>query len=347
MRFKDLVDKHVLSTDLHVQFSVDGTTLVFGTPTLTTDDNAAAEAEAHIARTDIHLGGTVSGTTLSLGADASTDFIEHAADDTIHHKVVVEDGVLSFASQTMNGGLVDLEKYVPQFIREMGEMHEIYRSQGMEVAREWLKIDDIERQMFPDNSTWALSLWEANYGLKASANASEASRRKAIIARLTIPPTTTLALVQKTAEEMIGGTIWVEEEPEKSHINIWLMDRENFEATWADVANKTWQDLTPYTWQKVITDLNEKVIDRAAFVEWLETYKPAHIGYTLDYFTMRWKDLLDYTWADLMDYTWLGVLMGLKQFVTTWQLVQDTVGTWGDLENGYTWYTTQHIKENS
>lgn len=347
-KFKESIDQHVTSTALHIQSSVDGKTLVFSEPTLTTDDNASIEAESHIARKEIHLTGTVSGKTLVLFAEPSTDFISHAADDTIHHKIVVKDGVISFAAQAMSGDLVDLEKYVPQFVREMGEMHQIYKSQGMEIAREWLKLEDVDRQMFPDDATWSISLWETNYGVKSYSGSSLASRRKAVIARLTVPPTTTLALVQKTAEEIIGGTIWVEEEPEKSHINIWLMDRTSFNTTWSDVNDQgSWSSIQDYTWMKVITDLTEDTYERNQFLDWLDTYKPAHLGYTLDYFTMRWKDVLEYTWRDLTDYTWLGVLMGLKQFATTWRLAMETAGTWSGLDNSYTWYTTNKIKENS
>lgn len=345
-RFDEQIKRHLTSTALHTKSYVEGTTLVLAEPVLSTTDNTSADIQTHLADTGDHLLAEAKGVTLIVSPEPGTDFIEHASDDTIHRKVSYSDGVLLFANQAINGDLVDLEKYVPQFIREMDEMHQIYKSQGREVAREWLKLEDTEIQMFPDWADWSIELWETNYGITPSREATLASRRKAVIARLTIPPTTTLALVQKTAEELIGGTIWVEEEPEKSHINIWLMDRENFEATWSDVSTKTWKDLTSLSWMKVITDLNEKAIDRNAFLDWLDTYKPAHLGYTLDYFVMRWKDCLDYTWRDLTNYTWLGVLMGLKQLVTTWRMAQ-TVGTWGDLDSSYTWYTTKKIKENS
>lgn len=316
-RFKDKLDSHVLSTALHKTKIVDDTTLSIGSPTdVRLSDDLDEEADAHLEREDMHVTASMQGTSLVLSASLTDDIVSHLSDTTAHMSVAVSDGVLTFSAPNMSGNeLVDLEKYVPAFIADMDEMHQVLVSQGREVAREWLDVESLEKQMFVDNADWSLDLWETNYGIATDEDLDNASRRNAIIARLTIPATTTKDLVKETAETLTGNTVWVEEEV--GHVNIWLMDR----------------------------DIPKKNLDQ--FIEWFETYKPAHLGYTLDYFTMRWKDCLPYVWNDLMKYTWRGVLLGFKDAVTTWQNVEDTVGTWASLNDNHTWYTANKIKEST
>lgn len=315
-RFREKIDEHVLSTTLHRQIRVDDTTLSVLTPTLTANEDLQDEISDHLAASDLHMTAYVQGTTLYISPTMSSDIIEHLGDAEAHYSLSVSNTSLVFTAPRLSSkGLIDLEKYVPKFIADMDEMHQIYTSQGREIAREWLDVEDTEKQIFADNADWSLDMWEANYGLVTKSDLTEAERQKSVIARLTIPATTTNDLVRETAETLTGNTVWVEENG--SHVNIWLMDN----------------------------DISKKNIDQ--FIEWFETFKPAHIGYTLDYFIMRWKDCLPYNWKTLNGYTWRGVLLGLKDIITTWQNVEDAVGTWRVLNDNHTWYTAKNLKEKT
>lgn len=242
---------------------------------------------------------------------------------------------------------IDLKKYHAPFIQDMGDMAQIFDSQGNEIELEWLKMDDMSSQMFPDESTWSLKLWEKNYGLTPFATDTEDDRRAAVIAKLVPPETVTLALVQQMADELAGEGIWIEEEPELSHVNIWIMDPDYYSAVWQDVAAYDWRTATQWTWEQMMLSLSEKGRRYLKFIEWWKEYKPAHLGYTTKYFQMRWKDCLPYTWRDLSKYSWLGLLMNMKQVVAKWQDVQDNVENWQTLNDGYTWRTTKQITKET
>lgn len=210
--------------------------------------------------------------------------------------------------------LVDLEKYVPNFIKEMRELHQVYVSQGYEIGREQLTLEDLFNQIFVDTATWGLDLWEKNYGLKTNHSLSYETRRGLIKNRLNVLETTTAKRIQTVAQELTGTTIWVEELPEKSHINIFIMTR----------------DAIP-------NNLN-------VLRDWIELVKPAHLGYTIAVYATRWKDLLSYTWGELKKYTWNGVAIGSKEPVVTWGRIMSLNMTFRILGR-QTWTTVKDIEE--
>lgn len=242
---------------------------------------------------------------------------------------------------------VDLEKYVPQFIREMGDFEQIFKTQKTEIELEWTKAENTGKQIFPDDADWSITLWEKCYAAEPSATDTLEDRRQNVIMKLVPPKTVTLAYAQQMADRLAGEGIWIEEEPELSHVNLWVMDPEIYSAKWSDVAKFDWRTCTQWTWQEMQLNLSERGRQYLKFLEWWKEYKPAHLGYTTQYFKMRWKDCLPYTWRDLSKYTWLGLLLNLKQMVAKWKDVEEIAGTWKVLSDGYTWRTTKQIKENS
>lgn len=210
--------------------------------------------------------------------------------------------------------LVDLTKYVPIFIQQMREFQQTYTSQGYEIGREQLALEDLDEQGYVGTATWGLVLWENVLGIKTNANLSDELRRKNILQQLRTTETTTASLLENVGKDLTGIRVWVEEEPEKSHINVFLMTR----------------DAIPN---------NLEIFRRL-----IEALKPAHLTYTLTFYVTRWKDLLPYTWRNLKRYTWNGIAVGKKDPVVTWGGIKNLSISYRDLRK-QTWTTIKDMEE--
>ena len=210
--------------------------------------------------------------------------------------------------------LVDLEKYVPDFVTDLGEMHQIYTTQGYEIGREQLLAEDMMEQAFPNTSTWELTRWEKLLGITPNENLSDELRRKVIKRNMLAVETTTAKLLENVGADLTGIRIWVEEVPEKYHINVFMMSR----------------DQIP----------NNLGIYRTL----IEKLKPAHLTYTLTFFATRWKDIKSLTWREARGYTWNGLAIGKKDPIATWGGVRKLSMTFRDLKN-QTWTSTKNLEE--
>jgi|GEM_PF-186483 len=181
--------------------------------------------------------------------------------------------------ETDVSGFVDLEKYVPPFIRNMDEFHAWYESQGYEVGREWLLIRMIKRQLFPAtiDTEWGCTLWEAMLGIKADDTATISDRVKAIIARRNLTRTCTLDVIKRTVESATGVECTVVEFPEE------------------------YRFVVKYTGQYGVIR-NTRTVEKI-----IEEIKPAHLAFEIEFRYVTWDEVRAYKWNEVKESTWGGL----------------------------------------
>jgi Uncharacterized protein conserved in bacteria (DUF2313). len=176
-------------------------------------------------------------------------------------------GVIQYAETVPNSEdikkyFIDLSKYVPPFIYNMGIMKTIYNSQGAELGSLYYYIHDLLKQCFIDTATWGLSNWEEEFGIITNLSLSYEQRREILKAKKRGQGTTTKAMLKNAAQAFSGG-----------EVNI-LEDNANYSFTVQFIGIKG----IPHNIQ--------------AFINMLEDIKPAHLGYTFKYTYSNW-DYLD------------------------------------------------------
>jgi len=106
--------------------------------------------------------------------------------------------------------LVDLNQYVPTYVytkyaQEFQEVQTQYDAQSLQVGLLNYQIEDSIKQAFIDTSTWGLDLWEEEYGLDTNKLLSYEERREIIKAKKRGTGTTTIEMIETTAEAFSGG----------------------------------------------------------------------------------------------------------------------------------------------
>ncbi len=169
---------------------------------------------------------------------------------------------------------IDLMKYLPWYERKSEVFMGILGSIGKEFCILNYYIEDLEKQFFIDTATWGLSIYEKELGLKTNMSLTYEERREIIKAKLRGRGTTTKAMIKNTAEAFSGGEVDVIEYPSE------------------------------YCF--IVKFIGVKGIPRnmAAFIDMLETIKPAHLAYTFKYTYTVWGYLKDLTWGQAKGMTW-------------------------------------------
>lgn len=134
--------------------------------------------------------------------------------------------------------------------------------------------EDLVRQLFVDTATWGLSLWEAAYGILANVSASYEERREIVKAALRGSGTCTVQMIKNTAMSYTNAEIELTE----------------------DAAN----------YRFVIKFVGKKGIppNMDAFCRTIDSIKPAHLAYTLEYTYTTWGEVRSKTWGELKSKTW-------------------------------------------
>lgn len=176
-------------------------------------------------------------------------------------------------------GYVDLEKYVPPFIRNMDEFHEWYQTQGHEVGREWKLIRMIKRQLFPVtiDTEWGCVLWETMLGIKPADTDTIQNRVGAIIAKRGAARTCTVNVIKQTVESITGVECKVIEYPEQYRFTI------RYTGAYGVVRN---------------TRAVERLINEI---------KPAHLAFNIEFRYVIWDEVKEHTWDEVAEATWGGL----------------------------------------
>jgi len=171
--------------------------------------------------------------------------------------------------------IVDLNQYVPPYIytkfaEDFQEIQTQYDAQSLQVGLLNYQIEDSIKQAFIDTATWGLDLWEEEYGLDTNKLLSYEERREIIKAKKRGRGTTTIEMIETTAEAFSGGEV----------------------------------NVIPHNDQYSFT---VKGIPRnmQAFKDMLETIKPAHLAYDFAFTYNTYGDIRDssFNYETLQNYT--------------------------------------------
>jgi len=211
---------------------------------------------------------------------------------------------------------VDLEKYVPPFILEMPEFEAWLRSQGYEVGREWAYKAMLVRQIYADTVDTAegCRLWENMLGITASEDTTIKQRRDEILAKLRSGKTCTPELLKNIVETLTGVECQIVE------------------------VNNEYRFIVRFVGQYGVVK-RAKVVARV-----IEEIKPAHLGYTIEYRYVLWRELLPYTWDQIHVYTWDGLrIMGIITRVT-WHGLFAAAYSWRGVRNE-SWKSIKRLED--
>ncbi|MDO4268696.1 MAG: DUF2313 domain-containing protein [Eubacteriales bacterium] len=227
-----------------------------------------------------------------------------------------EYGASTYAGGTDQSGdqehFRDLSRYVPQFVADLAEMAEIYRTDGYEIGGARYSANDLLDQCFVQTATWGLVLWEQELGIVTNYQLSYEQRRDVILAKLRGQETTTVAVVRRTAESFAGCAAEVIEDT----------------ANYCFIIKFVGMYGIPPNMQQLAAALEE--------------IKPAHLGFSFQYRYVIWDELLPYTWDDLTKFTWDGLRVNRIDKFVRWQNLTDR--SWSNL-GIHGWDKVKSIKE--
>ena len=156
---------------------------------------------------------------------------------------------------------IDLSRYVPDFISNIEEVKAIYTVEGGELGLLAYQLEDIRRQFRIDTATWGLALWEEKYGIETNLSLSYEERREIVKAKKRGRGTTTIQMIKNTAEAFSGGEVDVIEHNEDYYFIVKFIG---------------------------IRGIPKNM---PAFIDMIETIKPAHLGYKFEYTYLTWGAL--------------------------------------------------------
>lgn len=188
-------------------------------------------------------------------------------------------GVYQYGEESIPGSDIelhapDLMSLLPWYYKSNTTMEELQDSSAKELGRLYYNLEDLINQLFVDTATWGLSIYEKELGLQTNMGLSYEERREIIKAKLRGRGTTTKEMIKDTAEAFSGGEVDVIEYPEE--------------------------------YKFVVKFIGVKGIPRnmQAFIDMLETIKPAHLAYEFKYTYTVWNHLTDLTWGQANAMTW-------------------------------------------
>ncbi|MBO6304702.1 MAG: DUF2313 domain-containing protein [Selenomonadaceae bacterium] len=148
--------------------------------------------------------------------------------------------------------LVELQKYLPEFLRQDPEMKAILEVESKEHRVQVEVLKDIQAQMFIESATWGLSLFEKNLGLQPNASDNYEQRRNRILIYLQQHKTVNKQFIEELFSRYVSGDSKIKVVEDNPNNTFWVID----------------------TGGRIIypEDLREAI----------ETYKPAHLRYGLE-----------------------------------------------------------------
>ena len=185
--------------------------------------------------------------------------------------------------------LVELAKYLPEFLRQDPEMKAILEVESAEHRVQVEILKDIQKQFFVDTATWGLALFEKELGLKPNASDNYEQRRNRIFLYLQQRKTVNKEFIEELFYRYVseGSQIVVmEDNPDNT---FWVIDTGG-------------RILYP-------DDLHEAI----------ETYKPAHLRFGLEIrrdLTMTEEDMIRLAVVSLFEgYRSIGVAVPEREIL--------------------------------
>lgn len=172
---------------------------------------------------------------------------------------------------------IDLKKYVPDYLKEIKEFSALYDVSSYELNKILDEFNDIFLQTRISTATWGLDFWEEIFGLTINHNLPIEERRQALIAKKIGQGTTTVQRIKEVAKSYTGGTVEVIENP------------------------------SDYSFIVKFTDVKGIPTNVELLKNSIETIKPAHLAYTIQYFYNAWsmlKTTENRTWGYYSSKTW-------------------------------------------
>ena len=163
---------------------------------------------------------------------------------------------------------------VPAFVSEKKEMQALYDTQGYEVGYLDHCLEDMQEQCFIPTATWGLTRWEKLFGVTTNLLLTYEQRREVLYAKIRGQGTTTLAMIKEVAAAFSGGDVEV------------IEDNANYCFT--------------------VRFVGVKGIPRnmSGFLAMLESIKPAHLAYKIEYCYTVWKDVAPMKWNEVQAMSW-------------------------------------------
>lgn len=168
----------------------------------------------------------------------------------------------------------DLIRYLPKHYRKNLHILEIQESLSNELSAVTINTIELEKQFLISTASWALSIYEKELGLITNYSLSTADRVQIIMAKLRGIGTTTTTMIKNTAIAFSGGDVDIIEYPEESRF--------------------------------VVQFIGIKGIppNMQAFIDMLESIKPAHLSYEFKYTFTVWNNLSSLMWSQANSMSW-------------------------------------------
>jgi len=191
--------------------------------------------------------------------------------------------------------------YMPSYYRDSKVFGALLKAFTDEINTNNYAISDLENQLFVDTATWGLNVWEKELSITTDISKSYEERRELIKSKMRGVGTCTIEMIKNTALAYTNANIEVIED------------------------NANYKFVVRFTSEKGIPNY----ID--AFKNTIDTIKPAHLSYRVEYSYNTWADVKEVTWGNVKTGTWGDLKIRiLENRFTRWKDA-NTV-TWNQME---------------
>ncbi|MEG1717017.1 MAG: putative phage tail protein [Lachnospiraceae bacterium] len=164
----------------------------------------------------------------------------------------------------------DLLDLVPDYLKDIRELKELYTAQGYQVGHLRHVLDDTINQCFISTASYALDRIEQIFGIEPNMALTYEWRRDILMAKLRGHGTTTKKMIKETAAAFSGGEVEISE------------------------------DNARYCFVVRFIGIKGIPVNMQGFVKMLEEIKPAHMTYQFEYRYTIWGELQQsYSWERL------------------------------------------------
>lgn len=213
----------------------------------------------------------------------------------------------------------NLLSYMPSYYIENHIMRDIQNSISVELDELDQCISDTQKQLFVQDATWGLKLWETELGITVDSEKTEGTRKNSILAKIRGLGVTTPKTLKDISELFSGSEVQIVELSDKYEFIIKFVSVRGIPSNQSDLS------------------------------EAIEEIKPAHLTYKYEYTYLIWSEAATYLWDEARAFTWnqFGVQKpraGVDGFIT-WgiALFSEGIRFWNSLKN-VTWENVKTLK---